>query len=59
MMGGMGRVFDGGYAEYMREVAPQQPGVDPGDAGEQLVMVDPDDSDVGERGQIGDVCRPW
>jgi predicted dinucleotide-binding enzyme len=31
---------------------------DSGDAGEQLVVVDPDDSDVGERGQIGDVQRP-
>jgi hypothetical protein len=41
-----------------QEVAPQQAGVDGPDPREQLVVVDPDDRHVPERGQVGQVAGP-
>jgi len=53
-----GRKRQHGRCEQQRKVAPQQSGVDPGDPGEQLVVVHPDDTDVGERHQVCQVPRP-
>jgi hypothetical protein len=44
--------------EQQSKVAPQQTSVDPVDPGEHLVVVDPDDADVGERRQVGQVRGP-
>jgi hypothetical protein len=41
-----------------QQVRADQSGIDSADAGEQVVVVDPDCGDVEERGEVGEVAGP-